>query len=255
VAFSKQDTAIAAGVLLLVFAGRKALAASKPGASSPPPPKPPIDPKADGAALLKRANQAAAAAWAVTFASVPDHPISPLTAAALLKRANQAAAAAWAVTFASVPDHPISPLTAAALARWAGIESSGKATNASRLNERGLLQAGPQTVDEGGLTQSEFDALIAASTSRAQHAALAIKYADWLAKKAFTYVARPPVDPVEIIWYAKLWHQRPVDVRDNGLTGDAIADARMLALKWAADPKAMHRLRAANVVAWGTPTP
>jgi hypothetical protein len=224
VAFSKQDTAIAAVVALLLFAGgRKVLAATKPGASAPPPPKPPIDPKADGAALLKRANQAAAAAWAVTFASVPDHPISPLTAAAL--------------------------------ARWAGIESSGKATNASRLNERGLLQAGPQTVDEGGLTQSEFDALIAASTSRAQHAALAIKYADWLAQKAFTYVARPPVDPVEIIWYAKLWHQRPVDVRDSGLTGDAIADARMLALKWAADPKAMHRLRAANVVAWGTPTP
>jgi hypothetical protein len=222
VAFSKQDTAIGAVVLLLLLAGRKALASTKPGAA-PPPPKPPLDPKADGAALMKRANQAAAAAWAVTFASVPDHPISPLSAAAL--------------------------------ARWAGIESSGKATNASRLNERGLLQAGPQTVEEGGLTAPEFDALIAPSTSKAQHAALAIKYADWLAKKAFTYVARPPVDPVEILWYAKLWHQRPVDVRDGGLTGDAIADARMLAQKWAADPKAMHRLRAANVVAWGTPTP
>jgi len=223
VGLSKQDTAIAAGVaLLLIAGGKKVLAATKPGASSPPP-KPPLDPKADGEALMKRANQKAAAAWAVTFASVPDHPVSPLSAAAL--------------------------------ARWAGIESSGNATKPSRLNERGLMQAGPQTVAEGGLTQPEWDALISPSTSKLQHAALAIKYVDWLAQKAFTYVPKPPVDPVEIIWYAKLWHQRPVDVRDSGLTGDAIADARTLAQKWAADPKAMHRLRAANVVAWGTPTP
>ena len=111
------------------------------------------------------------------------------------------------------------------------------------------------------------------------------------AQKAFTYVARPPVDPVEIIWYAKLWHQRPVDVRDAelvppgpdgkpqlapsgqpaGMTGDAMADARALVEQHtmrlanaralpnpaAADTeeKALHRLRAANVVAFGTGTP
>lgn len=226
-AISKSDAAIGAFVLLLLLGGRKVLAAttSKPGASPPPPPppKPPVDPKKDGDALMKRANQAGAASWAVTFASVPDHPISPLAAAAL--------------------------------ARWAGIESSGKATNTSRLNERGLMQAGPTSVAEGELTPEEWAALTDQKTTKAQHAAIAIKYVDALAKKAFTYVARPPVDPVEIIWYAKLWHQRPVDVRDAGLTGDAIADAGMLAQKWAGDNKALHRLRAANVVAFGTPTP
>lgn len=224
-AISKSDAAVGAFVLLLLLGGRKVLAAttSKPGASSPPPPPKPVDPKKDGEALMKRANQAGAAAWAVQFASVPDHPISPLSAAAL--------------------------------ARWAGIESSGKALNTSRLNERGLMQAGPTSVAEGELSQAEWDALNDPKTTKAQHAAIAIKYVDALSRKAFTYVPRPPVDPVEIIWYAKLWHQRPVDVRDGQLTGDAMVDARALAERWASDPKALHRLRAANVVAFGTPTP
>lgn len=226
-AFTKQDTTAAAivGLLLLGGAGARKAFASTPGKTPAggAGPKPPPTPEADGAALLKRANQANAHAWAVTFVDNPSHATSPLAAAAL--------------------------------ARWAGIESSGKATNRSRLDERGLMQAGPAAVTDGELTQAEFDQLIAPSTTKAQHAALAIKYVDALANKAMTYVPHPPSDPVELIWYAKLWHQRPVDVRDAGMTGDAIADARRLAVQWAADAKAMHRLRAANVVAWGTATP
>lgn len=218
-ALSKQDTTAAAIVgLLLLVGGKKAMAAARPGGktSTAAPPSP----EADAAKLLERANQPNAHAWAVIFTDVP-----------------------------------VSPLSAAALARWAGLESSGKATNRSRLDERGLMQAGPASVTDGELTQAEFDELISPATSKARHAQLAVKYVDALSNKAMTYVEHPPKDPVELIWYAKLWHQRPVDVRDAGLTGDAIADANMLALKWANDAKAMHRLRAANVVAWGTATP
>jgi len=223
VALSKQDTTAAAIVgLLLLVGGKKALAA-QPGKTAPAGAAPPPTPEEDGARLMERANQKAANAWAVVFADVPGHPISPLSAAAL--------------------------------SRWVGLESSGKATNRSRLDERGLMQAGPASVTDGELTQAEFDQLIAPGTTKAQHAALAIKYVDALTNKAMTYVAHPPADPVELIWYAKLWHQRPVDVRDAGMTGDAIADARRLAQQWAHDAKAMHRLRAANVVAWGTATP
>lgn len=219
-AISKSDAAIGAGVVLLLLAGKKALASTAPKPAAGAPPRPP-DP----------------------------------TGAGLMKRANQAGASAWAKTFVSVPDQVISPLSAAALARWAGIESSGKPVNTSRLNERGLMQAGPQTVAEGGLTQADWEALNSAATPRAKHAQIAIKYVDWLAQRAMAHVARPPTDPIELIWYAKLYHQRPVDVRDGGMTGDAIADARRLAQLWAADSKAMHRLRAANVVAWGNPAP
>lgn len=254
---SKQDTAVAAILGLLALTGKKASASTgprKPGAGWKP-----RDPEKDAQALHKRANQKEAGAWAVTFADIPGHPLSPLTAAAL--------------------------------ARWAGIESSGKATTRSRLDERGLMQAGPASVTDGELTPDEFAQLINPQTTRAQHAALAVKYVDALANKAMTYVANPPKDPVDLLWYAKLWHQRPVDVRDAGIvgpdaegkqvltatghpagmTGDALSDSHALAVKYvgtlqhalasgdlagaqAAD-NALHRLHAANMVAWGTATP
>lgn len=221
---SKRDTAIAAGVALLILGGKKALAStstlSKPGAAPP-------SPDADGAALMKRANQKAALAWASIFA-----------------------------------DHPVSPLVAGELARWAGLESSGNPLAQSRLNERGLMQAGAQTVAEGGLTPAEWDALIDPKTSKKAHADLAIAYVDWLARHAATHLLSDPIDPVDRVWYAKLYHQRPVDVRDvvgpltkQLSTTNAHTIAAALPAVWGADAKAMHRLRAANVVAWGTPTP
>ncbi len=247
-AFSKADTTAAGALLLLGLLGAKKASAS----TGPKQPAggglgPPVDPDKDTAALLKRANQKDASAWAVVFADMPDHPVSPLTAAAL--------------------------------ARWAGIESSGIPVgpkNPSRLDERGLMQAGPAAVAEGELTQVEFDALKNKATPRGVQAALAVKYVDALANKAMTYVEHPPADPVFLLWYAKLWHQRPVDVRDAGLTakgmsGDAIADARALAVRYTTElanaralpnpaaastaEKALHRLRAANVVAFGTGAP
>jgi hypothetical protein len=160
------------------------------------------------------------------------------------RSADQASASAWTAVFSDLPGRVLSPLTARALARWAGIESSGIPVgpkNPSRLDERGLMQAGPSAVTDGLLTAAEFAALKDPKTTRAQHAALSVKYVDALANKAMTYVQAPPADPVDLIWYAKLWHQRPVDVRDAGLrtdgkqgmTGDALGDARKLAEVWA----------------------
>lgn len=180
------------------------------------------------------------------------HPNPDTDGANLVKRANQAAATAWVAWFLK---HPTTPMVAAALARWAGIESSGNALAHSRLNERGLMQAGAQTVAEGGLTPVEWDALIDPKTSKQEQADMAVGYVDWLYRMASHHIQNPPSDPVDQVWYAKLYHQRPVDVRDEGMEGDAVTMARLLAIRWANDPKAMHRLRAANVVAWGTPTP
>lgn len=170
----------------------------------------------------------------------------------LVARANQKQASAWASDFVG---HPMDPLSAAALARWAGLESSGDPLAKSRLNERGLMQAGPQSVSEGEMTQAAWDAMSDPKTSRRDQADIAANYVDALVKKASTHLGHAPADPIDRIWYAKLYHQRPVDVRDSHLTGVALDDARRLATEWAGDPKAMHRLRAANVVAWGTPTP
>jgi hypothetical protein len=211
-------TAAVVGFFLMLGGGKKkaGAATSKPNAAPPVP----LDPDADGVALMKRANQAKASAWATVFV-----------------------------------DHPVSPLVAAALARWAGIESSGNPMAVSRLGERGLMQAGPQTVEEGGLSPALWAAMVDPKTTRKVHADIAIAYVDWLAARAAKHLAHDPTDPVDRVWYAKLYHQRPVDVRDAHLSGVALDDARHLAEAWAGDAKAMHRLRAANVIAWGTPTP
>lgn len=216
---NKDETAISVGLALLMFAGKKATAAS----GKPVPKVVAPDPATDGALLLKRANQASATAWASIFT-----------------------------------DLPTSPLTAQALARWAGIESSGKPVNPSRLNERGLMQAGPQSVSEGLLTAAEWTALNSPSTPKKEHARIAVKYVDGLANKAKVHVPGMGPDPIDRIWFAKLWHQWPVDVRDEvgplakelG-TSDALSLAHALAPKWAGDPKRAHRLRAANVIAFG----
>jgi hypothetical protein len=228
--FTKEDTAIAVGVGLVLLGAGKAFASSstssskKKGAKSGD-----KSPEEDCANLQMRANQPTALAWVPYF----------MGAHAMHK---------------GVPIHITAPW-AEALARWAGIESSGNPLITSRLDERGLMQAGPQSVSEGLMSQSDWVALTDPDTSHEQQADMAILYADAMYGKAKTHITDPPADPTDEIWYAKMWHQRPVDVRDGKFHGPARAMARELAARWANDPKAMHRLRAANMVAFGTCAP
>lgn len=170
----------------------------------------------------------------------------------LVARATQDATKKWVALFqqADVPQ-----LLAEALARWAGIESSGNPTAVSSLGERGLLQLGKAMQSDGALSQAEYDKLIAPGTTNEEHARLAYKLANWITQRALKHVKNPPTDYISAVWYAKLYHQWPVDVRDGGMHGPAALMARELADRWKADAKRMHRLRAANVVAWGTPEP
>lgn len=222
---TRNDSIFAVIVGLLMLGGKKAFAAMTSS----------HDDGSDGAKLLARANQQAALAWVPIFASV--HVEAKGT-------------------------HPtISDAMAHAYARWAGVESSGNPITSSRIDERGLMQVGPKL---GGpdtvppppaFGQAEWVALTDPETHPDEQAAMAIHYVDWLYGRALKYIADPPSDPVDQVWYAKLYHQRPVDLRDGKLHGPAIPMARELAKRWANDSKAMHRLRAANVVAFGVPTP
>lgn len=207
--------------------------------------------------LLGRGRRGNVKAGGATVKRAYDDAISPDVdpvgdGLALMARANQDDAHAWAALFV---DHPVSPLTALALSRWAGIESSGDKLVVSVLNERGLMQAGPQTVEEGGMSPADWAKIVDPATSNKEQVGIAARYVDWLWQRAATHVTDPPKDPVDQVWYAKLWHQWPVDVRDGKMHGPAIEMARELAERWKADAKRMHRLRAANVVAFGDPTP
>ncbi len=173
---------------------------------------------------------------------------------ALAARANQKSAQPWVALF-KAQDVPTQ--LAEALARWAGIESSGNPLIVSSLGERGLLQLGPAMFKDvraaGVLTDADWIALSSPATKNEEHARLNYKLANWLWQRALRFVKNPPKDFISGVWYAKLYHQRPVDVRDGGMHGDAFQMARELADRWKSDPKKMHRLRAANVVAWGSP--
>jgi hypothetical protein len=220
---TKKDAALGGLVALIFLGGRKVFAQSSTSTA----------PKANGKHLTPAED-----------------------AAHLLKRANQPAAHTWAGVFIDVP---VSPLTAQALARWAGLESSGDRLIVSKLGERGLMQAGPDTVKMGGLTEAKWKALIDPSTTYKEQAQIAVDYVEWLWERAARYVASPPVDPVDRIWYAYLYHQRPVDVRDGHLQGPAGEMAQHLvnpgfAFNWLNDAHKLHRLLAANVVAWNSAT-
>lgn len=173
----------------------------------------------------------------------------------LVRRANQQAALDWVPLF----ENEGAPADYAdALARWAGLESTGNPRAISTVGERGLFQLGAADQKEGALTDTEWAALIAKSTTNQQHAHMAMRQANWLWHRADPKLTDPPdpvTDPISGIWYAYLEQQRPVDVRDGKLHGAALPMARELAVRWANDAGKMHRLRAANVVAFGVPTP
>jgi hypothetical protein len=221
---------------LLMMGGRKAFASSpaSKGKGKGKRRETPEEAAADGAHLVQRANQQTALAWAPVFAALSIHSTG-------------------------APIH-VPPELAAALARWTGIESSGIPITSAR-DERGIMQVGPGL---GGpatkppppaFNDGEWLTLSDPETSHDTQAGWGMHYVDWLYGRASKYIKDAPADLVDQLWYAKLYHQRPVDVATGKMHGPAVAMARELAKRWADDATAMHRLRAANVVAWGTPTP
>jgi hypothetical protein len=173
-------------------------------------------------------------------------------ASKLQARANQDAAKKW------IPDliaAGASPYLAAALSRWIGIESSGNPSKPSKAGEYGLLQILPSTAKEA-LTPGEWLQLKDPTTSRADQAKIAIKQFMWHQSKAKKYVKKwPGNDAGASVFYAKMHHTRPADLKAVKLTGDASADQRALVAKFKNDPAALLRLASASVVTWGTVMP
>lgn len=173
--------------------------------------------------------------------------------AALLVRAAQGKS--WVPDFEAAG---ASPALAAALGRWAGIESGGKANAESPIHERGLLQMGPHAVAEGYLTPEEWAALKSIATPRATHAKIALKLYGKFWDKAKRYVSNPPEGPVDRVWYAKMYHQRPAFLAQAKAHGPARLMAGTLATRWVkSGPMGLHNryLRAANVVAFNDADP
>ena len=176
----------------------------------------------------------------------------------LLKRANQAHAHdPWFAIFTQDSHPPLDADIAAAICRWIGIESSGNPLEVSSSGERGLVQiTKTSALTEGALTSAEWDAMISPTTSPQEQARIAWKIIEWCWDRAKKYVAGGVAkDAIDQLWYAKLYHQRPVDVRDGKLTGDAAADSRRLEHEWAGSTQRLHYLHAANVVAWNSVLP
>jgi hypothetical protein len=169
----------------------------------------------------------------------------------LIQRANVARAAAWGPMFMDIG---VSSELAGALARWSGIESGGDPRAVSRLGERGLLQAMPNTA-RAIFTGGEIAELANPATTNERHAQLALKEYNWLWGSAAKRVSSPPTDDEGKAFFAKLYHQRPKDFWDVKMHGPALQMAGELAQLWSNQPNAMHRLRAASVVAWASPSP
>jgi hypothetical protein len=178
-------------------------------------------------------------------------------AASLLARANQHMSIDWIALFENEGEPAAH---ADAWARWAALESSGNPRKVSTLGERGLFQLGAAAQKDGALTDVEWSALLNPATTNQQHAHMALRQANWLWHRASKKITDPPdgVNAAEDfesgVWYAYLEQQWPADVT-KALHGPALPMARELAVKWQNDPKRMHRLRAANVVAFGEPNP
>jgi len=177
---------------------------------------------------------------------------------ALLARANQAHAHdPWFAVLTEDLHPPLPEDIAAAVCRWIGIESSGDPLAVSSQGERGLTQiTHTSAITEKALTQAEWDALISPTTSPQDQARLAWKIVEWCWDRAKKYVAGGHArDAIDQLWYAKMYHQAPVEVRDGKMTGNAAADSARLERAWASDAKKIRHLHAANVVAWNSVLP
>jgi hypothetical protein len=172
----------------------------------------------------------------------------------LLRRAHQARAAEWVPIL--VYDLGVPQSQAEAISRWFGIESSGDPLTVSKSGERGLAQiTKTSALTEKALTPDEWAAIQNVTTSLQEHARIALKVIAWCYDRAVKYIKVPPIDPIEHLWYAKLYHEEPVLVRDGKLTGDAHADALRLEGVYAGNAKSLRYLHAANVVAWDSLQP
>jgi hypothetical protein len=214
-----------------------------------------VDPLALAAlALLFLGGKKGAGASSPAAAAADNTPPDPAWAnqdgAKLLARANQHQALTWAPIFM---DAGATPAEAQALARWAGLESSGNPRPNPPGNGGGLMQVGKGLADMGVMTPAERAKLTAPTTSNKEQAVLAIKYVHGLWNLAKKYVAQPPSNPVDQVWYAYLYHMRPVDVRDGNLHGEAGPMAAALYPLWSVAKAPLHRLHAANVVAFDHP--
>jgi hypothetical protein len=187
---------------------------------------------------------------AAAASGAPDAKWAADDGTKLHARANQQAALAWAPIFM---DAGATPMEAQAMARWAGLESSGNPHPNPPGNGGGLMQVGKGFVDMGALTPGEYAKLTNPTTSNREQAVLALKYVRWLWSRAKQYVQAPPSNPVDQIWYAYLYHMRPVDVRDGNMHGEAGPMAAELYPIWSVAKQPLHRLHAANVVAFDHP--
>lgn len=166
---------------------------------------------------------------------------------ALVRRANQPRAKAWANDFQNLG---VPPSMAQAYARWAGIESSGNPLAVSPIGERGLFQV-TKTTAKNTVTPAEWEAMTRPTTARAEHARMALAQAAKYWARAKTKIKNAPNDPASIVWYSKAWHARPADFKGGVMHGSASDMSRQLERQWANDPRAMRRLHASNVIAFG----
>lgn len=176
---------------------------------------------------------------------VPSGPDSKL-----IGRANQQRAKDWIPLL--VKEGASAPL-AEALSRWIGIESSGNPLALSPIGERGLLQSTKTTALKDHLfTPAEWEMLQSPATTREQHAALALKQYRFHVSRARRWVANPPPEgDLDWVFYAKMNHTRPLDLKQGAVHGPAAPMAADLAHRWAADPKALRRVNVASVVRFG----
>jgi hypothetical protein len=168
-------------------------------------------------------------------------------------RANQQRAKDW------IPDlvrAGAPPEIAERLARWIGLESSGNPLALSRIGERGLLQSTKTTALQGKLfTPGEWAELQSPNTTRARHAALALKQYVFHARRAALRVTnRPAADSHDWVFYSKMDHTRPVDLQEAKPHGAAASMARDLQTRWASDPAKLQRLAMASVVGFNKST-
>ena len=173
----------------------------------------------------------------------------------LVARATQHSAMAWSPFFVDVGELPA---VADALARWAGLESGGDPTIESVLGERGLLQAGKQTVGEGGMSQADWDIYDSPGTMPNQVARISTAYATWLFNRAAKHLTGDlsGMIPTDRVWFAYQYHQRPKDFTQWGPVPNTAAAASAYLLGRAHlnnDAQLVKRVTASNVVAWGTP--
>jgi hypothetical protein len=174
--------------------------------------------------------------------------------AKLLARANQPAAQGWFGVLTQADGLDLPPDIAEAVCRWFGLESSGDPLAVSTAGERTLAQiTKTSALTEGALTQAEWDGSINPALSPHNQAALGWKVIEWCWARAKKYIPGGQAhDAIDQLWYAKMYHQRPVDVRDGKMTGFAMDDSHRLEQQWANDPTQLHGLHAADVVAWNT---